>query len=243
MCCQITRDAATTVRYKSYCSAPPAPRRALTLSLAAEASLHQCLCLFCAVRASHLVKHIMPSSTFPAKAACTAFVRPLCASTLLLHHFPCRAVVYKGELPAPTSGNSADADAAAEHEPELAAVPGQLDTTPSLIEAAAAGIISLPPAAPPGFLDQQVEQQGLPSGFGALHAAAAAAAGPFATRQAALAAAGDDACSSSQAAGAGAVGSDFVSQSSLGSLLSQASSSRLMQPLSAAQVGAAMRAC
>jgi hypothetical protein len=156
----------------------------------------------------------------------------------------CRAVVFKGELPPSTPGASADADAAADHEPELAAVPGQLDTTPSLIEAAAAGIISLPPTAPPGFLDQQLEQQGLPLGFGALHAAAAAAAGPFATRQAAEAAAGDDsAFSSSQGAAAGAVSSAFVSQSSLGSLLSQASSSRLLQPLSAAQVGAVMCAC
>ncbi|KAF6262808.1 hypothetical protein COO60DRAFT_573225 [Scenedesmus sp. NREL 46B-D3] len=82
----------------------------------------------------------------------------------------CRAVVYTGELPSPPCSNSAaDDTTAAEHEPsELAAVAGPLGTTPSLLAAAAAGIISLPPTAPSELESQQLEQQGLPLGFGTL---------------------------------------------------------------------------
>jgi hypothetical protein len=152
-------------------------------------------------------------------------------------------VVYTGDLPKPSDSTANPAHAtAADHEPELAAVPGQLDTTPSLLEAAAAGIISLPADAPPGFIDQQLQQQGLPLGFGALPAGDAAAAGPFATQQAALAAAAGDGSFSSSSQGlagnafASGFGGSFVSQGSVGSLLSQASSCRLLQPLSAAQV-------
>uniref|UniRef100_A0A383W2T1 GS catalytic domain-containing protein n=1 Tax=Tetradesmus obliquus TaxID=3088 RepID=A0A383W2T1_TETOB len=157
----------------------------------------------------------------------------------------CRAVVYTGDLPKPPCSkpdpaHNTAAVAAAEQEPELAAESSQLDTTPSLLEAAAAGIISLPPDAPPGCIDQQLQQQGLPLGYGALPAGEAAAAGPFATQQAALAAGGDGSFSSQ---GPGSIAwHSFVSQSSAGALLPHASGSRLLQPLSAAQLAAAQAA-